>query len=85
MANLMQGNSSDNKLIEGVNSASTKLHLGQYRRRLFAEANTILDERTRNIHNWLKPYDSSMNYNAAIERRQQNTGQWLLKSPMYLE
>src|SRR6187402_707816 len=43
------------------------------------------DGRTREIHKWLGSYDTSANYNAAKERRQKNTGQWLLKSSKYVE
>ena len=53
--------------------------------RLHGEVNVMLDKRTQDIFNWLKPHDTSMNYNAAKERRQKNSGKWLLESPMYLE
>ncbi|KAI9693419.1 MAG: hypothetical protein M1820_009295 [Bogoriella megaspora] len=32
---------------------------------------------------WLSPVDPSQNYNAAIQKRQPGTGEWLLRSPAY--
>jgi hypothetical protein len=77
------------RLLEHLDEIGSKLarfHLGGWnghpkRRKLM----TRYDSRTRDIHKWLSASDPSMNYNAAKEKRQQNTGRWLLNSTEYKE
>lgn len=44
---------------------------------------TILDEYRNKLHSWLSSPDPSSNHNAALKKKQSNTGQWFIQSKEY--
>jgi hypothetical protein len=43
-----------------------------------------LGQRQTDVKRWLLPPDPSINYNKALEERQESTGLWLLQNPAYV-